>query len=153
MPPRQTRANSPVSDTPADPAAITRLHIQGILRADRDAGRTPRTINIRLSTLRTFYRYLSEQQLVAAEEVPTNTVRKMREGRKLPRALSDADVRLLLAACDRETFSGLRDYVMILLLIDTGMRRKEICLIRHADLDIQDRSIHLCHELKGVRLF
>lgn len=97
---------------PADPLAIERTHIQGILRADRDAGMTPRTSNIPLSTLRTLFAYLVREGVLAAEDVSTNGVPKLREGRRLPRALSDADIRLLLAACNRAT-AGLRDYAMI----------------------------------------
>ena len=119
-----------------------------LLQRDRDQQRTPRTTNIRLSTLRTFYAYLARCGLLPEDALPTAGIRRLKEDRHLPRALPDADGRKLLAACDRRTFAGLRDYAMLVVVLDTGMRRKEAAQIRLEDIDTSTGVIRLCHELK-----
>ena len=41
-------------------------------------------------------------------------------------AASIDDVKRLLKACNRSSFTGLRNYTMILLMVDTGIRTSEI---------------------------
>jgi len=41
---------------------------------------------------------------------------------------------MMLATCDRSTALGFRDYVMLLLLFDTGLRIAEICNLSVADV-------------------
>ncbi len=45
----------------------------------------------------------------------------------------------MLATCDTNTSAGFRDYVILLVLLDTGMRISELCGLRLAD--IQDRYV------------
>jgi len=40
----------------------------------------------------------------------------------------------MLAVCDTDTRTGFRDYVILLLLLDTGMRVSELCSLRVADV-------------------
>src|SRR2546425_538521 len=40
----------------------------------------------------------------------------------------------MLATCDLSTDLGFRDYVVLLLLFDTGMRISEVCSLRIADV-------------------
>ncbi len=40
----------------------------------------------------------------------------------------------MLSVCDTETRAGFRDYVLLLLLLDTGMRVSELCNLRVADV-------------------
>lgn len=51
------------------------------------------------------------------------------------------DVKLLLEACDRSTFTGFRDYVMILVMLDTGIRTCELCRLTNSDYDTNSRTL------------
>ena len=55
---------------------------------------------------------------------------KLKTHRRLPRALSEESVRLIVDACDR-----LRDRFLIELLAGTGMRIGEALGLRHEDID------------------
>ena len=58
-------------------------------------------------------------------------------------------IRVLLRLCKTTTFCGLRNRAMIMVLLDTGIRKKELCCMRVEDLDF-DRGIIKVHG-KGAR--
>jgi integrase/recombinase XerD len=53
----------------------------------------------------------------------------------LPRALEPAEVKRLLAACDRRTSSGRRDFAMLMLLVRLGLRAGEVRALNLDDID------------------
>jgi integrase len=53
----------------------------------------------------------------------------------LPRGLEPAQLRRLLAACDRRTATGRRDYAIMLLLARLGLRAGEVARLELEDID------------------
>jgi integrase/recombinase XerD len=89
------------------------------------AGMAPRTAARRLSALRQFYRYLFVEGL--RDDDPTAGIDSPRQGRALPKVLSEAEVeRLLRAARAREGEDGLRLLALLELLYATGLRVSEL---------------------------
>ena len=58
-----------------------------------------------------------------------------RRGSWLPRGIGQAHADALLAACDRRTATGRRDYAVILILLRLGLRAGEVARLRLEDLD------------------
>jgi len=77
-----------------------------------------------LSTLRRFYRYQIRENRVAND--PCAQVRSPKQGRPLPKAMSEQQVEGLLAAPDVKTPLGLRDRAMLETLYATGLRVSEL---------------------------
>jgi integrase/recombinase XerD len=85
----------------------------------------PRTAARRLSALRQFYRFLYSDGLRADD--PTGALDSPRQGRPLPKILSEAEVDALLdAARDRDGAEGVRMTCMLELLYATGLRVSEL---------------------------
>ncbi len=53
----------------------------------------------------------------------------------LPRGISRADARALLASCDRRRAEGRRDYAVLVLLLRLGLRAGEAAALRLEDID------------------
>lgn len=53
----------------------------------------------------------------------------------LPRALEPGEVQRLLAACDRRTWTGRRDFAMLMLLVRLGLRAGEVRSLSLEDID------------------
>src|SRR3990172_2873410 len=53
----------------------------------------------------------------------------------LPRGLDAAQVRRLLASCDRRTTVGRRDFAILALLSRLGLRRSEVAQLELDDID------------------
>jgi len=90
-----------------------------------DAGLAPRTAARRLSTLRQFHRFLFGEGLRADD--PTAGLDSPRQGRTLPKVLSETEVEALLAAARaRPGAAGARLVALLELLYATGLRVSEL---------------------------
>jgi site-specific recombinase XerD len=94
----------------------------------------PATAQLVATALRSFLRFLflhGETAVELARAVPA--VRRWRQAKVHP-YLRPAEVEQLLAACDRTTASGRRDYAILLLLARLGLRAGEVAAIEVGDL-------------------
>jgi len=58
--------------------------------------------------------------------------------------LREADLKKLLATCERDTsFTGRRDYALLRVLIDTGIRRAEVAGLRFTPADDSTQDVDL----------
>jgi len=91
-------------------------------------GKSPRSIARTLSALRSFFKFMREQQLRSDNPVATHKTPKL--GRALPKDLSELDVEHLLHAPDINTSLGLRDRAMLEVLYACGLRVTELLNLR-----------------------
>lgn len=124
-----------------DPLAATRHDLRGYLADLTRAGYAPRTVNRRLSALRDLYRWLEREGVCGSEAALALSSPKTPRG--LPRTMSDADVRALLATCDVSEPAGLRDRALLELLYATGARVSEAAGLRVSDVDAKARQVRL----------
>jgi integrase/recombinase XerD len=120
-----------------DPAKllITHLDTSTILafldHLEQNRGNTVRSRNIRLSAVRTFFRYLSlrdPDRLGQVTQVLAIPVK--REEKKLIRALSREEMDAIVGAPDRSSWKGRRDHALLLTMYNTGARVSEMTGLR-----------------------
>ena len=88
-------------------------------------GMAPRTVARRISALRMFYRFLHAEGL--RPDDPTSVLESPRQGRSLPKILSEEEVSALLAAASRRPGpDGLRLKALVELCYATGLRASEL---------------------------
>ena len=98
-------------------------------------GNGPRTRNLRLAAIHSFFRYVSLREPAYAAicqrilAIPTK-----RFERKTIEFLTSAETQALLAAPDLSTSTGRRDRAMILLTVQTGLRVSELTGLRCKDI-------------------
>ena len=100
-------------------------------------GNGPRSRNLRLTAIRSFFRY-------AALEVPEHAgtcqrvlaIPSKKEPRALVGFLNRTEIEALLAAPDRGTWLGRRDYAFMLTAIQTGLRLSELTALRQQDVSL-----------------
>lgn len=98
-------------------------------------GRSTGSAKLVVCALRSLLRFLHVEGLIPgplAEAVPSVAGWKLAG---LPRSLSPSEVRRLLAAFDRRTRSGRRDYAMAMLLVRLGLRAGEVIALTLDDVD------------------
>src|SRR5262247_129430 len=109
----------------ADLATADAPALRAYLAALDRAGMAPRTAARRLSAIRQFYRFLVGEGLRLDD--PVATLDSPRQGRALPKLLSEAEVgQLLEAAHVMEGTDGLRLAALLELLYATGLRVSEL---------------------------
>ena len=130
-------ANSqPVETWPA----ITDHHIRRYAATRHRQGLSARSLQRRLSALRSFYRYLLREDLT--EHNPAQGVRAPKVRRKLPTSLEPDQLSHLLdfdssAPLDR------RDHAIMELLYSSGLRLAELVSLDIGDLDMRDAMIQV----------
>ncbi|TVM15653.1 site-specific tyrosine recombinase XerD [Oceanidesulfovibrio indonesiensis] len=102
---------------------------------ERSRGMNSRSMARRLSSLRGFFGYLFDEQLLPKN--PAENLENPKLTRNLPNVLSVEEVSALLAACDLTTKLGFRDRTMLELLYAAGLRVSELTALRPLDYDPQ----------------
>ena len=120
---------------PLAPAAVRREHVEAFI-TDILAHWKPATAHNRYRGCHAFFRWLVEEG-----EIRTNPMERMKPPRlpeEPPPVLREAELRALLAACERDkTFAGRRDEAVLRIFMDTGARRGEVLNLGVADLDLE----------------
>jgi integrase/recombinase XerD len=124
---------------PTEPALITGGMIREVIIKMTDSGLSPVTVNHRVRSLKQFYAYLVKEAIVT--ENPTERLEKQKEKRSIIETFTEVQIQVLLAMPDKTTFVGFRDYIMMLLLLDTGIRLSELVHIKLQDMNIANSEI------------
>lgn len=117
---------------------------------------SPTSVRRRLSGLRRFCRWLHQEAIVDEDPMTTVHIRVSRP-RRLPRAISDTDVRHLLASLTIDHRSmeqdprsiGCTTLLAVALMIGTGMRVGELVGLQARHVDLPSRTILVLG--KGMR--
>ncbi len=109
------------------------LEVRSYLGLLRSSGYTKSTAARKLSTLRSFYKFLV--RVGHLETSPVSVIRTPRLERKLPKCLDLEQVDALLAAPDTSTLLGARDAAILETLYSAGLRISELVALNIEDLD------------------
>ena len=116
-----------------------------------DEGRAATSVNRKLSTLRSFYRFLLRRK-----EVVINPMLKVvgpKKKKPLPFFVREKDMdRLLDESLFEEGFEGCRDRLILEMFYATGMRLSELIGLDDADVDLSARLIKVTGKRNKQRL-
>ncbi len=132
------------------PDDVDHLAIRGYLSHLQQDGIQRSTVLRKLSTLRSFYKYLRARGYVQTD--PTLPVATPRDEKRLPQFLEVPEVEALLNAPDVSTLLGLRDRAILELMYSTGMRVGELVALDVDLLDAQEALIRVEGKGKKERL-
>ena len=102
-------------------------------------GLTSHTINTYLRSLRIFWSWLVSEEIIT--DNPFKKVKVPKASKKIMATFSEHDIQLLLGAIDTQSAEGYRDYVVILTLLDTGLRVSELGSLLLADVKIEEGTL------------
>jgi len=103
--------------------------------ADRSQrGVKPSSLARSLSSIKGFYQYMVRENHVEAN--PASLIDAPKQGRPIPKSLTEADVEALLAAPNVGTDLGLRDRAMLELLYACGLRVSELVELDMSQLNV-----------------
>jgi len=114
------------------------------------AGVARRSVARKLSTLRSFFKFLFRKGML--DKQPAAGVRTPKLPRQLPRFLTVNDVDRLCRVVDDGTLQGRRDRAIIEVLYSTGMRVSELAALTHAQVDVRAGVIRVVGKGKKERL-
>ncbi|MDU1053423.1 tyrosine-type recombinase/integrase [Clostridium baratii] len=108
------------------------------------------TLNNYLRNIKVFFNWLYDNELIKFNNV--TKAKFIKEKRKVKDQLTDEEYKKLINKIDISKFSEYRDYIIINLIMDTGMRLSECLSITINDIDLVRRTILLSAEVtKGKK--
>lgn len=100
-----------------------------------------KTISRNLSSLRTFFKYLSREEIIDFN--PMVLISNPKQEKRLPSYLNYKELEDILDIPDTSTVLGLRDASILELLYSTGIRVGELVNIKIKDIDINGNRIKI----------
>ena len=116
-------------------AALTTVDVQGFAAWCHRNGLSGRSIQRRLSALRSLLDFLVREGF--ADGNPARSVRAPKFARRLPKALEPDEVSSLLDGAPPERYEAVRDHAMLELLYSSGLRLAEVQGLSLGDLDLR----------------
>lgn len=109
---------------------------------DKDKrGLSAASVNVRIRVLRTFFAVLFAEEVI--DRNPALNVSLMRQDVDTVEPLTEEELRRFMKAPDQRQWAQWRDYVIIVTILDTGMRLNEICSLEKSELDFARKQITL----------
>ena len=116
-----------------------------------DDGCAATSVNRKLSSLRSFYRFLLKRKVVSVD--PMLKVVGPKKKKPLPSFVREKDMdRLLDELLFDESFEGCRDRTILEVFYVTGMRRSELIGLNDADVDLSAKLIKVTGKRNKQRL-
>jgi integrase/recombinase XerD len=127
-----------IDTTVLKPYNVTADHIREnlILYMRNYKGARVVSINTRLRALRAFYNFLYKHK-----HIPTNPmvdIKLLKDRKHVIATFTKDQLKQLLRKPDLKTFTGVRDYTIMLLLLETGVRANEIAGLSLGDIRWED---------------
>lgn len=126
---------------------IVRSWIVELINNNMDA----RSVNRKISSLKSFYRFLMRQAVI--DKTPMSAVIAPKMSKKLPEVLEQKQMdRLFAEVAKQEGFEGMRDLLILELLYATGIRRSELVNLELTDFDQKLRTVRVLGKGSKERL-
>lgn len=98
-----------------------------------EEGAGPSTVNRKLSTLRSFYRFMKREGLITLD--PSRRIPMVKPGRRLPVTVDEERLGNMPHPGEDASLSEWRDLLILEILYTTGIRRSELAALRESDVD------------------
>ncbi len=133
----------------ADVTDVKNTEVVAYLLELKNAGKSAATVNRKLASVRSFYRFLLEKGKI--DEDPTNNIKSPRIPRKKLQYLTIEEIDKLLSAPD-DSLRGKRDRAILELLYATGIRVTELIEANVEDINLRMGFITCAGEQSKARI-
>lgn len=119
------------------------IHVRDFMVSLMDNDISANSVGRKLSTLRSFYKYLLKQNIITAN--PMKLIKAPKVPKKLPVFVDDEKLGLLLDSEEvfDDSFSSIRERLIIETLFGTGMRLAELISLNDSDVNFYDSTIRV----------
>ena len=129
---------------------IKSTHIRNYIRVLNDGGMAPASISRIISSIRSYHKYLSSENIL--DKNPVLVINNPKLPKKLPDVLSEKEISLIIDSIDKSSQFFQRDKAIIEMLYSCGIRVSEICNLDMSNLFIEDELIRVMGKGNKERL-
>lgn len=133
------------------PANITSSHIRGFIAFLMEKGLQARSVNRKLSSLKSFYKYLLKNQLISSN--PAGKIQGPKTPKRLAVFMDESQTEKMFDDYSfKDGFEGRRDRLIIEILYQTGIRRAELMGLKESDIDLYNVQLKVLGKRNKERL-
>jgi len=115
-------------------------HVRSWLASIKEKDNTSKTINRKISSLKSFFKYLVKTS--ALEQTPMTRVITPKNSRRLPDFIREGDADKLIGTLkNTEDWKGLNTKMLITLFYSTGMRLSELVNLKESEVDFGRKQL------------
>ena len=129
---------------------VKSTHVRDYIRVLNDGGMAPASISRIISSIRTYYRFLSSENIL--NENPVLLINNPKLPKKLPDVLSEKEISLIINAIQESSQFYQRDKAIIEMLYSCGIRVTELCNLEMSSLFIDEDLIRVMGKGNKERL-
>ncbi len=107
----------------------------------------PHTINGRLKSCKVFFSFLLKHDYVAVNVAENLTL--LKAPKDTIHTFTHDQVLQLLRMPNQKTFTGLRDYTVMIVLLETGIRIRELLTLKLRDVHLKERELRIAPGKNG----
>jgi integrase/recombinase XerC len=139
-------------ETDFDPSAVDAIIVRRWIISLMEEGYSPLSVNRKLSSLKSFFKYLHRNKQVEAN--PLSKISGPKANKPLPYFVKDKEMSHLLSDVNEEnqSFEGERDKAILDVLYSTGMRCSELTGLKEDDIDFGAQLIKVTGKRNKQRL-
>ena len=119
---------------------VRRVHIQALINNLSELGHKETYINSLIKSFRAFFRYCEDEGYI--KESPMNKVRFQKEEIPVILTFNDDEIRKMVGHYSGRRFLEQRNKLIIVMLLDSGIRNSELCDIKLEDVHENAIKIH-----------
>ncbi|MDQ6468029.1 tyrosine-type recombinase/integrase [Exiguobacterium acetylicum] len=119
------------------------IHIKRYIQYRQQLGQEKEiTINNNIATLKVFFNYLVEEEFIEELSNPMRRIKSLKEEKRVIVTFNDDEVKRIITDVEEETYSNVRDKLILIMLFDTGVRVSELVGIKDKDISSKTILIH-----------
>lgn len=135
----------------SDPLLVKHPQIRGWVVSLMDDGISPKSVNRKIATLKSFYKFLLGREYI--EINPTSQIKPLKTTKELPSFVKEEEITDLLDRVEfSDDFSGQRDRLLLELLYSTGIRLAELQGLKETDINFYENTIRVLGKRNKERI-
>jgi integrase/recombinase XerC len=121
---------------------ITHMFVRSWLASLKDEGLTAKSINRKISTLRSFFKYCMKMGEI--EQTPMTKVVAPKAEKRLPQFVADKDINTLFNHIEfTDDWQGKTDRLLLLMFYQTGMRLSELIQMKESAVSFYSNTLKI----------
>ena len=136
----------------SDISKAEKIHLRAYLMKLSASKLSDRSINRKISSLKTYYKYLLQTDQI--EVSPVSAIKTLKHYNEVQLPFSEDELAKLFDSDEifPDNFEGIRDKLMLDLLYQTGMRRSELINLKIEDVDFSNKYIKVLGKRNRERI-
>jgi len=121
---------------------LSHIYIRSWLASLRDEGMTAKSINRKISTLKSFFKYQLKTGLI--KQTPMAKIVSPKNEKRLPNFVADKDIKTLFSHVEfPDTWQGKTDRLVLMLFYNTGMRLSEVINLKDSQVSASNHTLKI----------